>query len=186
MTDVISFLQNRVSQGWVKPPAPNREQVETLLRCAVRAPDHGRMKPWRFVVLSGDALNQLSLAFEQAGLAGDPAADDAKRARWRKMPLRAPMIIVTAARTQPNPKVPEWEQVAAVIAATQNILLAAIAQGFGVIWRTGEMTSSPLVKEFLGLAPGDQIVSFLYIGTPDGAAHPPEFQPLEECAEFRN
>ena len=94
------------------------------------------------------------------------------------------MIIVTAVRVQADSKIPEWEQTAAVIAATQNILLAAEALGFGAIWRTGAMAKSPLVKEYLGLAPTDQIIGLLYIGTPNGDAHEPEFQPLEECVKY--
>lgn len=186
MSKVISAIQSRVSQPRVGPPAPNRQQVETLLTCAVRAPDHGRMKPWRFVVMTGQALNRLGAAFEQAGLASDPAADEAKRARWREMPLRAPMIIVTIARIRPNPKVPDWEQVAAVAAATQNIQLAAVELGFGVMWRTGDMAAAPAVRDYFGLGPADQIVGFLYIGTPEVEAREPEFQSLDCCVEYQD
>lgn len=185
MSDFIQKIQNRVSNPRVGLPAPNREQLEVLFRCAVRAPDHGRMKPWRFVVLQGEALKSLGQAFEQAGLAAEPGADDAKRARWREMPLRAPMIIVTIACVKPNPKVPDWEQVAAVVAASQNIQLAACELGFGVMWRTGDMTVAPLVREHLGLGAADQIVGFLYIGTPEAEPRAPEFQPLDQCVEYR-
>ena len=186
MSSVIQNLQNRVSRPKVGLPVPNREQLETLFSCAVRAPDHGRMRPWRFIVLQGNALRALGQAFEQAGVAGDPAADEAKRTRWREMPLRAPMIIVTVAQVKPNPKVPDWEQVAAVAAASQNIQLAAAELGFGVMWRTGDMTTAPAVKHHLGLASSDQIVGFLYLGTPEGDARPPEFQPLDQCVEYRD
>lgn len=186
MSKVISAIQSRVSQPRVGYPAPDRQQVENLLKCAVRAPDHGRMKPWRFVVMTGQALNRLGAAFEQAGLASDPAADDAKRTRWREMPLRAPMIIVTIAHVRPNPKVPDWEQMAAVAAATQNIQLAAVELGFGVMWRTGDMVAAPAVREYFGLGPADQIVGFLYIGTPEAEGREPEFQDLDLCVEFQD
>ena len=186
MSDLIQTLQNRVSQPRVGLPAPTRQQVEIMLNCAVRAPDHGRMRPWRFVVISGDSLKKLGAAFERAGLAADPAADESKRARWREMPLRAPMIIVSIACIKPNPKVPDWEQVAAVATATQNIQLAATELGFGAMWRTGEMTIAPIVREFLGLAPADQIVAFLYMGTPESESRAPEFQPLDQCVEYRD
>lgn len=186
MSDVIQAIQNRVSQPRLGIPAPDRLQLETLFRCAVRAPDHGRMRPWRFVVLTGQSLSELGTAFEQAGLQGDPGADDAKKARWRAMPLRAPMIIVAIACIKRNAKIPEWEQLSAVSCATQNIQLAAAELGFGTMWRTGDMTQASLVRDFLGLAPDDQVVAFLYIGTPDGEARPPEFQPLEECVEYRD
>lgn len=186
MSDVIQALQNRTSIPRLTAPAPGRVALETLFRCAVRAPDHGRMRPWRFVVLEGDALHRLGEAFEAAGLADDPGADAVKRTRWREMPLRAPLIIVAIARLQPNPKVPDWEQVAAVATAVQNLQLAAGALGFGSMWRTGEMTLAPVVKQYLGMAPTDRIVAFLYMGTPEGEARAPEFQPLEQCVEYRN
>lgn len=186
MTDVIHAIQNRTSIPRLIGPGPERPQLEILFRCAVRAPDHGRMRPWRFMVLEGQALQDLGVAFEHAGLAGDPAADPAKRARWREMPLRAPMIIVTIACIRPNPKVPDWEQVAAVAAATQNIQLAARELGFGTMWRTGDMTQAPQVYEYLNLAAADRIVAFLYVGTPEGDSRAPDFQPLEQCVEYRN
>lgn len=186
MSEVIEAIQKRVSQPRLAAPAPDRLQLETLFRCAVRAPDHGRMRPWRFIVLTGQSLTELGLAFERAGLAQDPHADDAKRAKWRGMPLRAPMIIVSVARIRPNPKVPEWEQISAVSCATQNIQLAAAELGYGAMWRTGEMGDAAEVREFLGLAPSDRIVAFLYVGTAETAARPPEFQPLEECVEYRD
>lgn len=186
MSDVIEAIQKRVSQPRLGMPAPDRLQLETLFRCAVRAPDHGRMRPWRFVVLTGQSLSELGQAFEQAGLAQDPSADDAKRAKWRAMPLRAPMIIATIARTRHNPKVPEWEQVSAVSCATQNIQLAAAELGYGTMWRTGDMIQLPQVREFLGMTPEEKIVAFLYVGTAEGEGRPPEFQPLEDCVEYRD
>lgn len=186
MSEVIKAIQNRTSIPRLSAPAPSRAQMQTLFECAVRAPDHGRMRPWRFVVLEGKALNQLGQAFEMAGVAGDPAADETRRARWRDMPLRAPMIIAVIARIQSNPKVPDWEQVAAVATAVQNIQLAARDLGFGSMWRTGEMTQAAAVKDFLDMAPTDQVVAFLYVGTPEGESRAPEFQPLEQCVEYRN
>lgn len=186
MSDVIHAIQNRISIPRLSAPAPGPDQLRTLFSCAVRAPDHGRMRPWRFVAMQGEALVRLGLAFEQAGLAGDPTADDSKRARWRDMPLRAPMVIAAIARIKPNSKVPDWEQVVAVATAVQNIQLAARELGFGTMWRTGEMTVAPAVLEHLEMAGTDRIVAFLYIGTPEGDARAPEFQPLDECVEYRN
>ena len=186
MSDLIEAIQQRTSNPRVTAPAPSREQVDVLLNCAVRAPDHGRMRPWRFVVLEGHALEALGEAFVRAGLDADPGADAAKQTRWREMPLRAPMMIVAIAGIKPNPKVPDWEQVAAVACSVQNIQLAAHALGFGAMWRTGDMTIAPAVLEHLGCGPEDRIVSFLYLGTPEGTTRAPDFQPLDQCVEFRN
>lgn len=186
MSDLIQAVQQRISIPRLIAPAPGPEHLQTLLSCAVRAPDHGRMRPWRFVVMQGEALVKLGLAFEQAGLAGDPAADDSKRARWRDMPLRAPMVIAAIAQVKPNPKVPDWEQLVAVGCAVQNIQLAAWGLGYGTMWRTGDMTVAPAVKQHLDMAGNDRVVAFLYIGTPDGEARGPDFQPLEQCVEYRS
>lgn len=186
MTDIIEAIQKRISIPRLNAPAPGQEQLETLFSCAVRAPDHGRMRPWRFVVMQGDALARLGLVFEQAGLSGDPGADEGKRARWRDMPLRAPMVIAAIAKVKPNPKVPDWEQVVAVAVAVQNIQLAARELGFGTMWRTGEMTVAPEVREHFEMAGTDRLVAFLYIGTPEGEARAPEFQPLAQCVEYRS
>ena len=186
MSDFIKMIQQRTSNPRLKAPAPDRATVETLLACAVRAPDHGRMRPWRFLVLEGRALEELGEAYEKAGLATDPQADEVKRSRWRAMPLRAPMVMVAVARLKPNPKVPDWEQLAAVAAAVQNVQLAAHALGYGAMWRTGDMTSAAAVFEYLGLEPSDRIVAFLYLGTPEGENRAPDFQPLDQCVEYRS
>lgn len=182
MSDLLQSIMNRVSNPRLMEPAPNRQELETLFKCAVRAPDHGRLRPWRFVVLQGEALDRLGAAF----VATQPDADTAKQNRLRAMPRRAPMIIVAIASTNPDhPKVPVWEQKVAVGAAVQNIQLAAQELGYGTMWRTGEITEAAAVKAHLNMGENEHIVAFLYIGTVEGEPRKPEFQDLSQVVEFR-
>lgn len=183
MSDIIESMLNRASSPKLTDPAPNKDQVETLLRCAIRAPDHCKLRPWRFVVIRGQALEQLGVAFEQS----QPDADEVKRARLRAMPLRAPMIVVSIACLTPDhKKVPEWEQWVSVGIATQHMQLAAQAMGYGAMWRTGEMTEQAAVKAYLGMVEHEKIVAFLYIGTPDVGAKASEAATLDGVVEYRD
>lgn len=181
---VIEALEGRVSSPKLTEPGPSRDQLEQILRCAVRAPDHGRLRPWRFVVVAGKGLNELGKLYEKAALAGDPELGDARCERLRRLPLRAPMIIVALTQVETGHKIPVIEQVVAVGVAVQNIQLAARALGYGAMWRTGEMASDPVVREHFGLQEKDEIVSFLYIGTTEGVPRDAEMPELSHCVSY--
>lgn len=183
MSDVIHAIQYRVSNPRLIEPAPDRQHLDTLFRCAVRAPDHGRLRPWRFIVLEGQSLNDLGMAFEST----QPEADEIQKQRLRAMPLRAPMIIVCVARLdQAHKKVPVWEQQVAAGVATQNIQLAASELGFGTMWRTGVLSDAAEVREHLNVLENEQIIAFLYMGTVDGEPRNAEFQDLSGIVEYRS
>mgnify|MGYP000585215136 CR=1 FL=1 len=184
MTSIVDALQARVSSPKLCEPGPARHHVETLLRCAVRAPDHGRLKPWRFVVVEGEGRNALGELFERALLAKDADASEQKREKTKLMPLRAPLVVVAIANVTTSHKVPVMEQVIATGVAVQNMQLAAIELGYGAIWRTGDMASSSVVRKYFELEPEDQVVGFLYVGTPVGEARSPVAQDLESCVEY--
>jgi nitroreductase len=156
----------RASATRLAEPGPNREQLNAILNAATRAPDHGRLSPWRFVVLAGEARRILGDAMAAALRERDPGTNEAALDAARGKPLRAPIIIAVAAAVQTHAKVPEIEQVLAVGAAVQNMLLTAFALGVGAMWKTGAAAYSASVKKALGLAEGDHIVALLYLGTP--------------------
>jgi len=162
---VVDAILGRSSATRLAEPAPDRAQLETLLRAAARAPDHGRLAPWRFAVLQGDSRRILGDAM--AGLMRERTPDAAAEVleAERRKALRAPVIVAVAAATRPHPKIPEIEQVAAVAAGIENLLLAAQDLGFGTMWKTGAAAYSPLVKRALGFAEEDQILGFVYVGT---------------------
>jgi nitroreductase len=175
--DAITVLHHRVSQSKLALPAPDREQLDILIRAATRAADHGNLQPWRFLVIEGVGLEKLGELFARVAAEKKPDISQAELDRFKSMPLRAPMIIVAIAKCQVHPKIPKVEQLIAAGAAAQNILTASFALGLGAIWRTGDMAYDGAIKQALGLvsneALDEQIVGFIYIGTPTGSAHLP-------------
>ncbi len=166
MQDLLQLIKSRASTPKLGLPAPSREQMIEALACAQRAPDHGRLRPWRFFVIEGEGLSQLGELYVAAAQSQNPKLEDAQAERLRGMPLRAPMIVVVASKVVTGHKVPVWEQHVATGCATQNLQLALHTMGFGCMWRTGEMASDPAVKARFGLGEADQIIGFLYVGTP--------------------
>jgi len=163
--DVLTAIDSRASATRLAAPAPPTEDLDRILRAGARAPDHGRLAPWRFVVLEGAGLEQLADAMARAKRHAVPDSTEAELDVERSKAMRAPMIVAVAARLNPTHKVPEIEQILAVGAAVQNMILTARALGYGTMWKTGNAAYSPIVKQALGLDPADGIVAFLYLGT---------------------
>lgn len=163
--DALAALTSRVSPAALDSPGPSADALEAILQAAVAAADHGRMKPWRFILIDGAARDKFGVLLADALRRREPAAPAGKLEAERKKALRAPLIVVVAAAVQPAAKVPEVEQVVAVGAAAQNMLVAAHALGFGGFWRTGAIAYDAAMKRALGLAETDAIVGFLYLGT---------------------
>jgi nitroreductase len=174
--DALDAILTRTSQGKLTAPAPSPEVLQTAFACALRAPDHRVLRPWRYLVIQGDALARFGEVLVEASRAGNPALDAVEAERLRRMPLRAPMIVVAITIPREDPKVPPEELLLSTGAAVQNFLLALHAQGFASMWRTGPLAHSPIVKEALGLTTGESIAGFLYVGT--SAAEPRKVTPL--------
>ena len=158
-------IEQRRSTPILIEPAPNDEEVKSLLRSAQLAPDHGRLKPWRFIVVKGSAREALGRLYLKSAISMDEGLSEQRQERIRKMPLRAPLIIIAVTEVIQNHKVPVQEQVVATGAAVQNMLLRAESLSYAAMWRTGEMAYSDTVKTGLGLRSEDVIVAYLYLGT---------------------
>lgn len=179
--DAITALTTRTSCPRLDAPGPSAEQLEVLLSAAIRAPDHGVLRPWRFIVLQGDERHALGNIMVAELLRKQPEADQKAQDSAFAKALRAPTMVVAIAETVENHKVPIWEQVLAVGAAVQNMMLAAHAMGLGAMWRTGDLANSAEAKAALGFAEKDQVVAFLYLGTPAG---PARSIPAETASSF--
>jgi nitroreductase len=164
--DAIEALTTRASPLALTGPAPDAGALAAMLRAAARAPDHGKLKPWRFIVIAGDARNSFGDVLAEALRKREPELPESAIDKERGKPLRAPLIVVVGARLREHKSVPAVEQIVAAGAAAQNILVAAHALGFGGFWRTGNAAYDDDVKGALGLHAGDAIVGFLYLGTP--------------------
>jgi nitroreductase len=171
--EAFDALNTRQSAKTYGDRAPSREHLDQILQAAVRAPDHGRLRPWRFMIIEGDQRRKLGDLLAASARRRIPALSDGDLQRERDKALRAPMIIVTACRVVPGTKVPEIEQILAVGAATQNILLALHALGYAAAWKTGEATYDPEVRKALGFADDDHLVGFVYTGGGTGASFAP-------------
>ncbi|MBG6247928.1 MULTISPECIES: NAD(P)H nitroreductase [Symbiopectobacterium] len=162
--DALDLLLNRRSASRLADPAPQGDALANIIHAGMRAPDHGTLQPWRFVIAQDEGLARLSevshAAAQQDGL--DAAAQD----KARQAPFRAPMVITVIAHCEENPKVPKWEQVVSAGCAVQAMQMAALAQGFNGIWRSGLWTEHQQVREAFGCREQDEIVGFLYLGTP--------------------
>ena len=169
--DVMEAIHTRQSIGAVKADPVPRELVERLLSAAVQAPNHYKVRPWRFVVLTGAGRERMGEVLARSFAARFPDAPPAALEKERAKPLRAPLVIAVGVDRPSEAKVDEGENLCAAAAACQNLLLAAHALGLAAKWRTGEDARNPLVKEFLGFAPDQELVALLYIGYP--AVQPP-------------
>jgi nitroreductase len=170
--EALDLLLERDSAQRLTAPAPGDEALEIIFRSAVRAPDHGRLRPWRFVVIPEQALPRFGDLLADSLRRDAPDTPPGLLERERAKALRAPMIVVVAARLTPSPKIPEIEQILSAGAAAQTVLLAAQAQGFGAVWKTGRPAYDDEIKRALGLEPTDAIVGFIYLGTRVGGPSP--------------
>jgi nitroreductase len=130
----------------------------------MRAPDHGALQPWKFVIAENDGLTRFSELLRAAAI--KDGADEKAIEKATQAPLRAPQIITIIANCKESAKVPEWEQVVSAGCAVQAMQMAALAQGFNGIWRTGAWTDHADVRAAFKCGPNDKIVGFLYLGTP--------------------
>ena len=161
----IDALLERRSAKTLVDPAPDDGALELLLECASRAPDHGRLRPWRFIVIRGAARERLGELMADRLRQKQPAASAEALQRERQKALRAPLIIVVAAVCNAAARIPPIEQILAAGAAAQNMMLAAPALGFGAMWKTGDAAYDDTVKVALGLEAKDAIVGFIYLGS---------------------
>jgi nitroreductase len=167
--DALEALNTRASAKTFGEAPPTKEHLAIVLQAAVRAPDHGRLRPWRFMVIEGDQRKKLGEILAASALRRVPGLSEGDLERERGKALRAPLIILVACRIVPGTKVPAIEQLMAAGAAAQNILLALHALGYAAAWKTGEAAYDTEVKKSLGLAADDHVVGFVYTGGGAGA-----------------
>jgi nitroreductase len=173
MPDALQLLKTRRS---VKPmelggPPPTSAEIDTLLTIAARVPDHGKLKPWRFIVFEGDARLKASQAIADAFRADHADATPDQLAFEGKRLARAPLVIAVVSRAGPHVKIPEWEQQLSAGAAAMNLVTAAHAMGYAASWITEWYAYDRRVLEAFGLGPSERVAGFVHIGRP---ANPPE------------
>lgn len=183
MPEAIDLLATRrsVPAPNLLQPGPDSSQLATLLTIAARVPDHGKLAPWRFVVVAGEAVSRFSGRLADFVLSDAPDAPEARIENERKR-FCAPLVVVVVSRAGEHPKIPEWEQILSAGAVCMNLEHAASALGFGSQWVTGWAAYDPRVGDLLGLAPGERVAGFVQIGTPNLKPEDRPRPPLGEIA----
>jgi nitroreductase len=164
--ELFAAIKTRSSASRLAAPGPSAEQLSQLLHAATRAPDHGRLKPWRLIVLDAAMRERFAIAAAEAKRSRVPGFTDEQMAADRAKTQASPTIVMIGCVVdRDNSKIPEVEQLVAVGAAAQNLFLAAHDMGYGVMWKTGAAAYDPIVKSLFDLQPHDHIVAIMHVGT---------------------
>ena len=168
MNETLDLLARRRSLPPVNlaSPGPDAEQLATLLKLAARVPDHGKLAPWRFLVIEGEARAKAGEMALDVKLAQRPDLDAPGREAELARFTRAPLVVTVISRAAPHIKVPEWEQVLSAGAVCMNLIVAAKALGFVATWLTEWCAYDAAFRARLGLAEHERIAGFMHIGTP--------------------
>lgn len=166
---VLDALLGRRSTSSLTEPGPTDAQIDAILRAATTAPDHGRLRPWRFVVVRGEARDRFADALEDGGATHTPDLDDGLRAKLRSKAHVAPALVTVIAAPRPA-KVERWEQVASAACSGYAMVLAAHALGLGAMWKSVPFRTGPLLAEILGMGSDDELLGWVLLGTPTDPA----------------
>jgi nitroreductase len=147
----------------MKEPGPSKKQLADILIAGARAPDHGKLFPWRFIVFEGKGRQRAGDILAEVMEAEGERSKQVEEERGRF--ARAPLVIGVISSAREGHKIPVWEQELSAGAVCQNMLIAATALGFVGNWLTEWYAYHPVVKERLGLKPGERVAGFVYIGT---------------------
>ena len=168
MNDALKNITQRNSHRKLVMPAPSDEEMQYVYQAALRAPDHAWIRPSSFIEIQGKGLERLSEAFISYAEENIDGLSEDQLKKYEEIPFRAPMIIVLINTPKEHPMVPEIEQIMSTATAGQNILLALNSMGYGAIWRTGTFAFNDKIGKYLDLEKGQQVVGYLYVGTPEG------------------
>jgi nitroreductase len=146
-------------------PGPNPIELQNILQAACRVPDHGKLFPWRFLVIQGDARMELGRILEEALVARSANVSESLKRFERNRFLRAPVVVAIVSSLKTAKPIPEWEQRLSAGAVCQTMLIAAAAAGFGANWLTEWCAYDDIVLRGLGLGEDEKIAGFIYIGT---------------------
>lgn len=152
--ELISAIRTRRSEYNLIDPAPSSDEFTRLLEWAATAPDHGRLRPWRWILISGHGRSALALSFAAGGASA---------------PLRAPLLATLVFCPQPDHRIPLWEQLATTCCVANSLMLLLHDRGYGSLWKTGANISSADTRIMLDLDRDESLLGWLYIGTPDPA-----------------
>jgi nitroreductase len=166
---LIEYLQTRRSMPafQMKEPGPSRQEIEEILTLAVRVPDHGKLAPWRFIVMTGEARKRITMQLAAIAKADKPELSEEMVQVEETRFTRAPVVIAVVSKAGPHVKIPEWEQLMSAGAVCLNMVMAANALGYVSNWLTEWMAYDERAHRILGVAPGEKVAGFIHIGSTD-------------------
>ncbi len=184
--ETIDLLLTRRSVVAAKQsePGPTAAELDIILRCATRVPDHAKLTPWRIQVVQGEARERLGALFANVFRENNPDAREEKVAVEYQRPLRAPLVLIVSTKINHKAPIPHWEQILSGGAVCQNILIAATALGYASQWLSEWPNYDETIKDALGITRTDEILGFIYIGS---ASEKPKERPrpiLEDVVEY--
>ncbi|MDP4144996.1 MAG: nitroreductase [Bacillota bacterium] len=186
--NVLDVIKTRRSIGKVKDQMVPKELIEKIIEAGTWAPNRYLTEPWRFFVISGEGRNKLAKVMEdiaiQSGIDLESEEGKKKLEKERNKPFRAPIIIAVAAEVTENGKALRLEELGAVYAAVQNMLLAAHSLGLASYWKTGKACYEHKMKKFFGLEEKDEVLAFIYLGYADMEKKPPHKRPAAELTKW--
>lgn len=178
-SDSLQFLLERssVPSRQLLDPGPDPAQLQALLEAAIRVPDHGKLVPWRLLVMQDDNLRELGRRLATAATANHPDWPQAKHDKEAQRYATVPLMIAVVSHIDSDERIPAQEQRLSAGCVAHNLLLAAQALGFGAQWLTGWACYDPDAAQVLQLEAGEQVIAFVHIGTP-ARAIPPRTRPV--------
>ncbi|WP_181706715.1 nitroreductase family protein [Chthonobacter rhizosphaerae] len=183
MTDALTLLSTRrsVAPAFLVEPGPDDDQIATLLTIASRVPDHGKLAPWRFIVIRGDNRHRLGERLADLLKRRDPSVTDARLEEERRRFARAPLVVAVISRAAEHVKIPLWEQQLSAGASAMNLVTAAHALGFAAAWLSEWVAYDAEAAAVVGAREGERIAGLVHIGTP---AQPPQDRPRPALADI--
>src|SRR5712691_13226022 len=168
MADALELMRTRRSPRIpdLQAPGPGAAEIDMLLSVAVRVPDHGKLVPWRFLVIEGERKKRIAADLLPLLRKAHPEATDDQVAKEPERFARCPLVVAVVSRAGPHPKIPEWEQILSAGAACMSLVLAAHAFGFGANWVTGWPAYDKPCLDALGVKPNERVAGLIHIGTP--------------------
>lgn len=167
-TVVRDYLKTRrsVGIGFLKDPGPTAAELDEMLVIATRVPDHGKLAPWRLIIIEGDARQQIGERLAEIAKRRNPSLDEASLDAERRQLMPAPLTVGVIFSPRPAPKAPELEQLLSAGSVCLNLLHAAHAFGYAASWVSRWFAFDPAAQEMLGARGGERFVGLIHIGTP--------------------
>lgn len=167
-------LRRSIKVAHLAEPGPDAETTLAIIEIGARVPDHGKLGPWRFVILAGQARENYGALVVEALSARSPNLDSERLAQEAARFARTPLVIAVISTAAPHAKIPEWEQILSAGAVCHNIMLAARGFGFGAVWLSEWVAYDADALALLGMSPEEKLAGHIYIGT---ATTPPIERP---------